>query len=103
MPISQPTFKPIVRSGATSVKITNLSVGTTETSHALSDTLRKLVIRSRTAAELYIAFVSGDTTVSYLTIKKGCVLCLDGLEFTSQTLYIRADQSNTVEIVETFV
>lgn len=103
MAITQPTFRPLVRSGASSIEITNLSVGTTEVSHALQSTLRSLVIRSRDKAELYIAFVSGETTTKYLTIPKGCTLTLTDLEFDSKTLYIRADQSNDVEIVETYV
>ena len=103
MPISQPTFRPIVRNGATDVEITNLSVGTTETSHALQTTLRSLTIRSRNKAELYIAFVSGETATKYLTIPCGASLTLNDLEFGAKTLYIRADQNNTVEIIETYV
>lgn len=103
MAITQPTFRPIVRSGASSLEITNLSVGTSEVSHALQVGLRTLLIRSRTKAELYIAFVSGESSTKYLTIPKGTTLTLTDLEFDSKTLYIRADQSNDVEIVETYV
>lgn len=102
MPISQPTFKPEVRIGATDVTITNLSVGTTETSHSLQTGLRKLIIRSRDKAELYISFIVGGTATNFITLKKGCVLEMSDLEFDSKTLYIKADLSNTVEIVETF-
>jgi hypothetical protein len=107
MPISQPTFSPaeITVTGATSSRITNLSVpiAFTEVSHLLQTNVKQLIIRSRNLANLQIAFVSTESGTKYLTIPPGCNLKLDNIEFSSTTLYIQSSTaSTTVEILELY-
>lgn len=109
MPNLQPSFVPVASTvsleRSTEVLITNLNIpsANTEVSHVLQNKLHEIIIKAREYARLKIAFVSGDTVVSYLTIEKGAVLFLGEIDFTGKTLYIQSSVAGvTVEIVELF-
>lgn len=107
MPISQPTFRPgnIVVTGASTPKITNLDLinANTEYSHNLQTNLNQLIIRSRGASVIKIAFVSTESGINFMTIPKGTTLFLDGLSFSGIVLYAQASISNEIlEILELY-
>jgi hypothetical protein len=89
--------------GSTVPKIYNISLplANTEYSQALSSDVLKITIRLRGAANLRIAFNSGETSTNYFTIPSGCSFSESDLRLASSTLYFRADQaSQTLEIIE---
>jgi hypothetical protein len=91
--------------GSTSTKITNLSVPTanTEVGHALNAGLKQILIRSRTLADLKMAFTVAESGTKYVTIKAGNVFFLDDISFTGKTVYLQSPTAGlTVEILETF-
>lgn len=105
MPSLLSAFKPkdlTFTEGANSVTVTNLSlpVISTEVSLTLQSNLKGVIIRSRTAANVQIAFVATESGTKYLTIPRGTSLSLDVLNFTGKTLYAQADKVTTLEIVE---
>lgn len=104
MAINQPTYKPIIGVGATSEKITNLSLPTinTEVGHSLQDGLKGLVVRSRVPSVLKFSFTSSESGTKYVTINKGAVLFLEGIEFSSKTIFLQSDKVTTVEILELY-
>jgi len=84
------------------IKITNLSVTTGETSHALTANLRQLIIKDRGSTKLQVAFVATETATKYITIWKGTTLTLDELDLSGKTLYLKASASTIVEIIELY-
>ncbi len=88
--------------GATTPVITNLNIPVinTEVSHVLQDNLNELVIRSRDIAKVQISFVSTESGTKFVTINPGAVLCLNGLDFDTKTLYVQSDTVTTLEILE---
>ena len=104
MPISSPTYKPVIGVGATSEKITNLSlpVADTEVSHTLQDSLKGLLVRARTPAVLKFAFTATESGSKYVTINKGAVLFLTEIEFSTKTIYLQSPTITTVEILELY-
>lgn len=105
MPNAQQGFSPkdVDLTYSQNVRMTNLSVSTSETSHALISGLRQLMIRSRTlGARLQLAFVSGESTTNYITLEPACVYEITDLKFNGQTLYITSSESATVEIQELY-
>ena len=102
MAVSQPTFKPVVGTGAINKKITNLSVPTadTEVSLALTGTTKGLLIRSRNVGRLQIGFNATESGSNYLTLNRGCVYSITGIEWTSSTIYLQSNIIDTIEIVE---
>ena len=107
-PISQPAFKPsslsVSVSGASELKLTNLDVDTpnTEFSHALQNNLKSVLLRARELVQLKISFVATESGTNYITLNAGCVLSLEELEFTSETIYIQSPSTTVVEIVELY-
>jgi len=85
-------------------KITNLAVALadTEVSLALTSNVKQLLIRARDNTILKYSFVSGESGSTYITIPKGCTRCLDGIDFSSTTLYIQGNKATTVEIEELY-
>ena len=101
MPNSLNTFKP--RLFSRNKLITNLSItASTEATHTLQTNLNGIIVRARGNTELRIAFVSGETDTNYITIRKGAVLSLTGLDFPQATLYVQGDGADTVEILELY-
>lgn len=103
MAVSSPSFKPVVGTGALNKKISNVSAtATIETSLALTGTTKGLVIRSRNRGTLKLAFNSGESGTTYLTINKGCVYSADGIEWNGTTIYFQSDVNDVVEIQELY-
>ena len=91
--------------GASSTKITNLSLPTSgvEVSHALSSGLKSITIRSRNKSRLQFAFTALDSGAKYVTIEGCSSWTQDGLTLTGKTLYLQANNdSEIVEILEFF-
>lgn len=102
MPISQPSFKPIISIGATTPKLTNLNItaAATEFSHAFEDGLRRFILKAREDVPLQIAYDAGESGTKYLTLEPCCVMDEAGLEFTGKSIYIQSTSTTVVEIVE---
>lgn len=84
-------------------KITNLSVGTTEVAHALTASLKQIIIRCRGIADLQIAFTITESGTNYITIPKRTTFSLGDINFSSKTLYVKAEvAAQTVEILELY-
>jgi hypothetical protein len=94
----------IVPVSATTPEIYNISLllAGTEYSQVLSDGTKKLTIRVRDGgANLRIAFVSGDTAIKYITVKKGACYSEDNLDLDNVTVYLQSDTAGkTAEILE---
>ena len=91
--------------GATSTKITNLSLATanTEYSHTLQSGLKGLIVKARGDAMVKISFTATESGTKYITIPKGAVLTLDGLTFGGITLYAQATKASEIlEILELY-
>lgn len=90
--------------GTSSLLVTNKTIATpsTEVSHALQTNVKQLIIRSRAAADLQIAFISGQSGTTYITLRKGAVFSLDGVNLASSTVYMQASIATTVEILEIY-
>lgn len=105
MPIAQPTFKPATLTvfGSTTPLITNLSLPTAnnEESHSLSSSLKQLQINSRNNGVLKIAFNSGESGMTYITIPSRTTFFINDLSFSGVTLYIQSSINGDVaEILE---
>ena len=102
MPISSPSFKPIVGAGAASGLVTNLVIGVinTEFSHTFQDGIKGFILRSREKTEVKISFTATESGTDYLTLLPRCVLDQDGLEFTGKSIYIQSPNTTVIEIVE---
>jgi len=73
----------------------------TEFSQALNDNTKKLMIRVRGVAVLKFSFTSGQSGTLYVSIPPGANYCVDGLNISSQTLYMQCNKaSQTVEVIE---
>jgi hypothetical protein len=85
---------------AKSVFITNATatLAATEYSHVLQDNLKQLTVKARGSSKLQVAFVSGDSSLNYISIPKGAVLNMDTIDFSATTLYFQS--SNASEIIE---
>lgn len=71
-----------------------------EYSQALPTNTKKIVIRSRGTNDLRLAWVSGETATSYITIPAGSSFQLDGVWLRGATVYLRSSgASDTAEIL----
>lgn len=83
-------------------KIYNVSVllAATEYSQALTNNTKKFTIQCIGGAKTQLAFVLGDSGLTYVTIQPGTAYCEDGIDF-SGTLYFRCNKAaQIIEIVE---
>ena len=89
---------------ATAVKITNLNITSTgsEFSHSLTNNLKQLMVRSRVGATIQFAFTVSESGTKYATIEKKAVLKMEALDFSSKVLYLQADKTGIVEILELY-
>jgi len=99
------TFRSAAASSS-DIEITNklLDDKDTEYSHLLSNSLKQIIIKSRTTrADLKIAFVSTESGTKYITIWSGSQFSIADLNFSGKTLYVQSSKDATVvEIVELF-
>lgn len=83
----------------TTTTVINLSMPTpnVEVSQALPANTKYFMLRSRSGATTRIAYNSGETATAYITLNGQSVY--DNAQFyTSQTLYLRVDAADTIEI-----
>ena len=92
----------VTLAGASTPTIYNVTaaVPNIEYSQALSADTVKITVRSRSGANTRIAFSSGDTIVSWITIPGGATWAEDGLRLSSATLYFQCDAADILEILE---
>lgn len=85
----------------TTPQIFNIVVASanTEVSQVLPTNTKKFIIRTRNRSELKLAYVSGESSTNYVTIKKGAVF-EDANLYLNQTIYFQVDNAGeTVEIL----
>ena len=84
--------------------IYNLSMPTsgTEYAQALSANAKRIMVRSRDrTAQIRFAFVSGNTSTTWITIEPGAVYSEENLDLEGVTIYLRSNKSSqVVEILE---
>lgn len=89
--------------GSTTPVITRVAMTTaaTEYSYTLPANCRQYMIKLSGSAVLQLAYVSGDSSVNYLTVPRNCFYAESDLKLTSTvTLYFQSNQSSQVaEIV----
>ena len=91
--------------GATELKITNLSLtlADTEYSHSVVNNCRCILVKSRTLALLKIAFTLGESGTKLITLPAGTTLELNDLTLSGKIMYVQSPSSSVVvEILETF-
>lgn len=71
-----------------------------EYSQALTANAKKFFIKTRSLGEFRVAFVSGDTSITWLTVPPGCSFNDNDLKFNG-TLYFKCTANNEIiEILE---
>jgi hypothetical protein len=90
---------------SSSVVIHNFTctLANTEYSQVLTGTsVKKLTIRCRGIANMRLAYASGETTVEWFTIPKGCTYTEEDIDING-SIYFQTDKAaQVVEIVEWF-
>ncbi len=73
----------------------------TEFTQALNANTKKFILRSRNGSRIKLAFISGDSSIKYITLEKYTVLEQEDLIATDLILYMQVNQANDViEILE---
>jgi hypothetical protein len=83
-------------------KVTNFDSGLigSENSHQLADNTTKFLVRSRTPANLKLAFSAGGTATNWVTIPARASYTERHIDFSGE-IFLSADKANQViEIVE---
>lgn len=85
---------------ATSPTIYNLAlpVANTEYSQALSNSTKKILIRTRNGSQARFSFVLGGTSTLWITLKPHAVYFEENLDLNGATIYIQS--SGTGEVAE---
>lgn len=80
--------------------IYNVSAATagTEYSQAVTD-IRKFVMRVRGIADLQVAFNSGESGTTYISVPRGCTFTQDGLNYTGTIYFQTSKDAQVVEIL----
>jgi hypothetical protein len=87
---------------ATTPTVYNVAVtlANTEVSQVLSPSTKQFTIKVRGTAKLQLAFESGQSGVTYLTVRPGNTYTSEGLDYNG-ALFFQTDQAaQIVEIVE---
>ena len=88
---------------ATTVNPVNLSLtANVESSHTFSSNTISITIRNRSGVDTLIASGSGETATKYITLKAGCVMSNDKLDFGGTTIYFKSTSDSTLEILELY-
>ena len=78
-----------------------MALANTEYSQALSQGTKKITVRMRVNASAKMAFVSGDTSILYVTLNPGTVFVEENLNLDGVTIYLQSNQPGQVaEILE---
>jgi len=88
---------------ATSPTIYNISmaISGSEYSQAISNGAKKILVRMRNRSKSRIAFLSGDTDISWITIEPGAVYFEDNLDLNGATIFLQSNQDGDIaEILE---
>jgi hypothetical protein len=88
---------------ATSPAIYNLAMplANTEYSQVISSGTKQLLVRMRSTARAKLAFISGDSSVLYITIEAGAVYFDNQLDLSGTTIYLQSAAAGQVaEILE---
>jgi len=88
---------------ATSPNIYNLSmpIAGTEYSQALSNGTKKILVRARNRSQLRIAFISGDTSTTWITVEPGAVYFEENLDLNNVIIYLQSTAASQItEILE---
>lgn len=95
---------PIEDTVSSNIKITNLSLtANVEGSYSFQTNSRRVMIRCRDNLDLKFAFIASESSTNYITLKVGCVLTLDGIDFSSKSIYLLTSSNCIVEILETYL
>jgi hypothetical protein len=96
MPVSSPTFRPIVQSGPANVEIFN-AVVTTDYPLAIPDKTQQIILKATNASVLTIKKTLLGPT---FTIPANCVFQLSDIEVDATVLYISSSiASTTIEAI----
>ena len=101
----QPANSTVTIQAAQNLKITNLALilSGTEYSLALQANCKEILIRCRETADLQIAFISGDSGTTYLSIPRLTTLNIDDVDLLSSTIYLQSNKAAaTAEILEKY-
>ena len=91
----------VLRSKVPTIYNINVLLADTEVSQLLSDGTKQLAIRCRGSARTQFAFVSGDSSISFITVPQGTTYFNDNLDLTSKTIYLQCNKaSQIVEVLE---
>jgi hypothetical protein len=90
--------------GATTPKIYNVTttLANTEYSQALTADTKQLLIRCRDQARLQIAWESGDTGTTFVTLAPGTAYKIDGITYTG-SVYFQSNKAGAVVEIEEWV
>lgn len=95
---------PIENAVSSNIKITNLNlVSNVENSYSFQTDTRQVMIRCRNGVELKFSFTASETSTNFITLKAGCVLRLNGIDFSSKEIYFLSGTNATVEILEAYL
>jgi hypothetical protein len=99
MPVSSPTFKPIISVGALQITIQEATTVLNQTTIALPALTKSFILRSRTPCSIKISDSLGG---QYITVKPYCTFELENLEITGKILYIESSiPVTTIEVLIT--
>jgi hypothetical protein len=87
---NSPTKTPLIDNVSTTANV--------ETSLALPDGTKDIVIRARGQSVIKLAFILGNSSVTYFTVPKGNSFTLDG-PYDGQTIYFQTDTNDIVEVL----
>lgn len=92
-----------VNQNDTQVEIENitLTLANTEYSKVLPSSCKKFLIKARTLGNLKLAYSSGETNVSWLTINYGAAYVDDNF-YTNRTIYVQSNIGGTIIEVVSF-
>lgn len=83
--------------------ITNITYGTinSEQSHAFNANTKRFRVRFRGSASMNLSYSVGTTGINYILLRPGCIYSEGDIQNSgSLTLYFRANNTGTVEILE---
>lgn len=90
----QPGQNPII------YNVVTPGIANIETSQALTSGTKRFTIRVRGISQMKLAYISGQSGTTFISIPKGTSYTQEGLNFTG-TLFFQVDKiSQTIEIIE---
>lgn len=90
---------PVTLDPAQNPAIYNLSVtANVQTSQAMTDGTKKILIKPRDAATIKLSYDSGFST--FVTVPRGSAYELSGIKSSSLTIYLECDKTTVIEIEE---